>query len=92
MGQVITITEFRRRLSHYLDRVAVQQETLLLKRRGRVIAEVRPAKRTVTLRELPALLARLPRLSKKEAEAFARDVEEGQKWANSQPLRDPWEE
>ncbi len=63
-----------------------------MKRRGHVIAEVRPVQRTVTLRELPALFARLPRLSKKEAEAFARDVEEGQKWANSQPLRDPWEE
>jgi len=57
-----------------------------------VVAGVRPVKKTIKLRDLPAFFASLPHLSDEHAEAFARDVEEGRKWMNSLPVRDPWEE
>jgi len=92
MSKEITVTEFRRRLSHYLNQVAADQETLLLKRRNTIVAEVRFVREPPKLRDLPALFDALPRLGPEEAEAFARDIEEGREWINSLPLRDPWEE
>jgi hypothetical protein len=43
------------------------------------------------LADLKRILEELPRLSKEDADAFARDIEDARKILNAEPMRDPWQ-
>jgi prevent-host-death family protein len=91
MKKVITATEASRNLSDYLNRVAYGGETFVIKRGNKVVAQLIPAKPPVLGNDLPEIFANMPRLSPEEAEAFARDIEEGRDWLRKMPHEDPWE-
>lgn len=50
-----------------------------------------PSRPSLKVRDLPAFFASLPRLSPKEAESFAADIERARAELESIGLRDPWE-
>ena len=91
MSEIIPVSEFERRLSDYIDRVANGRECFVLERGGKAIAEIRPAREGLTLGELPAVLASAPHLTQEEADAFARDIEQARKELPKVMPRDPWE-
>lgn len=71
----VTVTEFVRGFADYMNRVAYQGERLVLVRGQRELAEVSPRPAERSLRELPALLAGLPRLNADDAAAFDDELE-----------------
>jgi hypothetical protein len=72
--QSISATEMVRHFSHYINHVTAQRESILLCRRKKAIAELRPVPMVRRLGDLPGLIASLPRLSQQEADDFLRDV------------------
>lgn len=56
----VTATEASRSFARLLDETEHQRETFIIERRGRPIAEVRPAERSGTIADLIALLERGP--------------------------------
>ncbi len=91
MSKTVTLDELARDLPGYITEVADRGEHVFLKRGRRVVAELRPVRRSVKLRDLPRLFESLPHLSDEDAEAFARDVEEARTLMNRAEVRDPWE-
>jgi len=91
MSEAVSIGDFIRRSSEYLERVTGKGETLVLKRGDETVAEVRPASDGLPLRDLPAVLDSLPHLTPEELEDFARDIEEARAELSKQWPRDPWE-
>lgn len=89
--RIVSVTEVARNFSEYLNRVAFRGEQFILTRGSREVAELRPRRRGIPLRELAAGLAAGPRLSEEEAEDFRRDVEDARRRAAALPVRDPWE-
>jgi antitoxin (DNA-binding transcriptional repressor) of toxin-antitoxin stability system len=89
MSDKLTIAEAARDLSAVVERARASAEGVVLLDGGEPVAKVvsvRP--RGKTGREIAASGRLRPRLSPEEAEAFARDIEEGRKFFL--PLRDPW--
>jgi hypothetical protein len=74
MARRVTVTEFVRGFADYINRVAYQGERLVLVRGQRELAEVSPRPADRSLRELPGLLERLPRLGEDDAASFDADV------------------
>jgi hypothetical protein len=74
MAKRVTVTEFVRGFADYINRVAYQGERLVLVRGQRELAEVSPRPAERSLRELPGLLSRLPRLSGDDATSFDADI------------------
>lgn len=85
-----SVTEVARHFSDYINRVAFRGERFVLMRGKRPVAELRPVPSGKRLRELPELLASLPHLSEREAEALAEDLAVGRAELSRAPLRDPW--
>lgn len=85
-----SVTEVARNFAEYVNRVAYRGERFTLMRGGKAMAELRPVKRGIPIEELPAFFASLPRLTPAEAEAFARDIEDGRPRAGDDDFRDPW--
>jgi hypothetical protein len=77
MAKRVTVTEFVRGFADYINRVAYQGERLVLVRGQREVAEVGPRPAERSLRELPGLLARLPRLGEEDATLFDADLAKG---------------
>jgi hypothetical protein len=71
----VTVTEFVRGFSDFINRVVYQGERFVLVRGGRELAEVRPRRTGRQLAELAELLEGLPRLSPEEATAFGADLD-----------------
>jgi hypothetical protein len=55
------------------------------------VAELSPVPTGRSLRELPDLLASLPRLSEEEAAGFEEDIAAMRADLSRLPVRDPWE-
>ena len=91
MDNTVTVTEFSENLADYIDRVADRGESFVLMRDGKAIAEIRPVAARMRLGDLPELFRTLPRLSKQEANEFARDTEEARDRLGEKELRDPWD-
>lgn len=90
--RAVSVTEIARNFSEYLNRVAFRGEHFVLTRGKKKIAELRPVRRGVLLRELPGILSAASALTADEARAFARDVEEARRAAAAVPVRDVWAE
>ena len=86
-----SVTEVARHFADYINRVAFRGERFVLMRGKRAVAELRPVPAGKRLKELPELLASLPRLTEEEAAALAEDVDAARTEISSTPLRDPWE-
>ena len=80
-----------RHFSDYISRVAYRHETFVLCKGKKPVAELRPLPSGRRLGDLPAILRSLPHLSKKDAVAFAKDVEAARSVLATSELRDPWE-
>ncbi|MBN1675326.1 MAG: type II toxin-antitoxin system Phd/YefM family antitoxin [Kiritimatiellae bacterium] len=88
--KTVSVTEAVRHFSDYLNRVAYRHETFLLARGRKAMAELRPVPVGRRLGDLPALLASLPRLSPREAGAFATDLTRARVSLKGERLKDPW--
>ena len=75
MRSTRSVEEVVGNLSEYVDRVARHRECLLLTRGGVAVAELCPVQDPVRLRELPELLASLPRLPESEAAEMGADLD-----------------
>jgi antitoxin (DNA-binding transcriptional repressor) of toxin-antitoxin stability system len=86
----LTVTEAARHFSDYVSRVAYRHESYVLCKGKRPMAELRPLPGGRRLGDLPAILRSLPHLSKRDAEAFAADIETSRSALDTDELRDPW--
>lgn len=86
----LTVTEAVRHFSDYVSRVAYRQESFVLCKGRKPVAELRPVPGGRRLGDLPGLLRSLPHLSKRDAAAFAEDVEASRNSLPTAELRDPW--
>jgi len=87
-----TVHEVARNFSAYVDRVAHRGERFVLMEGKRPVAELCPvAPEGLRLRDLPDLLASLPRLSPEELADFEADLTAIRHEADPIAPRDPWE-
>jgi len=91
MTKKLTVTELVRNFSDYINRVVYRGEQFVLTRGRKPIAELRPIPAGRKMGDLPDILESLPRLSKEEANAFARDIAEARDELSRARLKDPWE-
>ena len=91
MRSTPSVTDVARNFAEYINRVAFRGERFVLMRGKRAVAELRPVPSGKRLRELPELLASLPRLSEPEAADLAADLDHARGELARAPLRDPWE-
>jgi antitoxin (DNA-binding transcriptional repressor) of toxin-antitoxin stability system len=89
--KTVTVTEVARRFAEYINRVAYRGESFLLTRGKKPVAELRPIPRGVKFEEFLDIMARLPHLTKAEAEDFARDLEEARDELDRLGVPDRWE-
>ena len=91
MNKTISATEAVRHFSDLLNRVRFRGECYTIERGGKPVASFGPAALpvSVTLKELPGLLKKLPSLGS-DAKSFARDVRHGMRKAPSLPKRSFW--
>lgn len=90
MRSTPSVTDVARNFADYINRVAFGGERFVLMRGKRAVAELRPVPSGKKLRELPELLASLPRLSDSEAADLAADMDDARRDLTRAPLRDPW--
>jgi antitoxin (DNA-binding transcriptional repressor) of toxin-antitoxin stability system len=90
-AKVLTVTEAVRHFSDYVSRVAYRNESFVLRKGKKAVAELRPVPSGRRLGDLPSILRSLPHLSKSDVESFARDVEVARPKAATTELRNPWE-
>jgi antitoxin (DNA-binding transcriptional repressor) of toxin-antitoxin stability system len=89
MADRLTLAEAARDLPSAVKRARASADGVVLLDAGEPVAKIVPVRPLgKTGREIAANGRLLPRLSPEEAEAFARDIEEGRKFFL--PLRDPW--
>jgi hypothetical protein len=87
----LTVTQFARGLSDFLNQVQYQGQTLDIQRGKKVVARVLPASASdgFPIDQLDAVLARGPQLSASERQTMAKDMGEMRgKLANR---RNPWD-
>lgn len=90
MRSTPSVTDVARNFAEYINRVAFRGERFVLTRGKRAVAELRPVPSGKRLRELPELLASLPRLSEAEAADLAADLDDARRDLTQAPPRDPW--
>jgi prevent-host-death family protein len=90
MSLTLTVTELVRNFADYLNRVAYRGEKFRLTRGGKPVAELGPVAFGRSLRDLPDLIAGLPPLSEKEAEAFGADLEQARLELADVAVHDRW--
>ena len=87
----ISVEEAASHFGDVVNRVVSTGERAVLLEGNRPVAEISAVVRPPTLRELAAVLASLPRLSREEADAFSLDVRDAQTLAASTAPRSPWD-
>jgi hypothetical protein len=90
-SKTLSVTEAVRHFSDYVNRVSYKHESFLLCRGKKAVAELRPVPQGRRLGDLPAIVAALPRLDRKVADDFIRDVEKVRAAMPREKVRDPWE-
>jgi len=89
-GKALTVTEAVRHFSDYINRVAYRNESFVLHKGKKAVAELYPVPSGRRLGDLPDILSSLPRLSDKETAAFAADLDAFRETTSKDELRDPW--
>lgn len=90
MSAKLSVHDIGGRFEEYVHRVEDEGASVVVTRDGYPVAELRPLPRVRRLRELPELLASLPRLSEEEAASFAADLDAARAEIAGAP-QDPWE-
>lgn len=90
MRSTLSVTDVAEHFDEYLHRVEDRGESFVLMRGGHAVAELRPVARGTRLRDLPGLLASLPRLQEDEAAGFAADLDAARAELETGSPRDPW--
>jgi antitoxin (DNA-binding transcriptional repressor) of toxin-antitoxin stability system len=85
-----SVTEVARNFAEYVNRVAFRGERFVLMRGKKPVAELGPVVAGRRLRELPELLASLPRLSAEDADLLAKELGRASSELQGEDLRDPW--
>jgi antitoxin (DNA-binding transcriptional repressor) of toxin-antitoxin stability system len=85
-----SVTDVARNFAEYINRVAFRGEHFILMRGKQPVAELRPVPAGRRLRELPGILASLPRLSASEVDDFAGDLDRAREELDRVPPHDPW--
>lgn len=85
-----SVTDVSRNFADYINRVAYRGERFVLIRGGKPVAELSPVPAGTRLRDLPALLESLPRLTEDEADAFSEDVGRARDELDAPSPEDPW--
>ncbi|MFH0795224.1 MAG: hypothetical protein V2A74_14465, partial [bacterium] len=75
----------------YVNRVAYRQESFVLRRGKKAIAELRPVTSARRLGDLPEIFKALAKLSPQEARSFASEIRKARKSLPPEKPRDPWE-
>ncbi len=88
--KVLTVTEAVRNFSEYINRVAYRHEAFVLSKGKKPVAELRPLPHGRRLGDLPSILRAVPRLSRADGAAFAKDVDAARTDLEAGELRDPW--
>jgi antitoxin (DNA-binding transcriptional repressor) of toxin-antitoxin stability system len=83
--QTISATDLARHTRDILDKVASQGATLTIERNNTMVAQISPAPRTMTARDVLASLS-LPKLTPTQAEAWLKDSKAN--FGNT--VNDPW--
>ena len=86
----LSVTELVRNFSTYVNRVIYRNESFVLTKGRKPVAELRPIPSGQALGELADLLRSLPVLSEEEAESFAADIEEARRTLPQLEPNDPW--
>jgi prevent-host-death family protein len=87
----ITVTDAARKLPDVVDRVANKGEQFLLIKGKKPVARIMPIVTSKKLRELPDIVARLPKMSGEDLSAFEQDVIKARQLEQMEGLRNPWE-
>ena len=91
MDNSVSVTDVARHFADYVNRVVYRGETFVLYRGNKAVAQLQPVPSGKPLKELPALLASLPKLTEAELGALSKDLEtirtETEKYDD---MRDPW--
>jgi antitoxin (DNA-binding transcriptional repressor) of toxin-antitoxin stability system len=90
MRSTPSVTDVARNFAEYINRVAFRGERFVLMRGKRPVAELRPVPSGKKLRDLPELLASLPRLSEAEAADLAADLDHARADMSRLSTPDPW--
>ena len=92
MDNSVSVTDVARHFADYVNRVAYRGETFVLYRGNKAVAQLQPVPTGKPLKELPALLDTLPKLTDEELSQFNDDLkairEDDGQWED---LRDPWD-
>lgn len=87
-ANVLTVTEAARHFSEYISRVAYRQETFVLRKGSKPVAELRPLPSGRRLGDLSSILRTVPHLD--DADTFAEDVDAARNSLADEKSRDPW--
>ncbi len=90
MRSTLSVTDVAEHFDEYIHRVEGRGESFVLMRGGHAVAELRPVAPGSRVRDLPGLLASLPRLREDEAAGFAADLDAARLELELSP-RDPWD-
>lgn len=90
MASEVSVTEFARNLSDFINRVAYRGERFIIVRSSRAVGELTPVPSARRLGDLPAVLEGLPHLTDDDADNFARDVAKARSELAGEPIVDPW--
>lgn len=85
----LSVTDAARGFSDLINRVRYRGESATLTKNGLAVARVVPVVRPLTGSELAKLWKEGPHLSKKDADAFARDLKKGLQFLKS--VVSPWD-
>ena len=91
MSKRIFVSEAVRNFADYINRVAYRGERFTLVRGNKEVAELTPVVSGGRLRDLPDLLASLPRLSEVDARSLSDDLARARSELSSAPVGDAWE-
>jgi hypothetical protein len=87
----VPITEVSRHFSDFVNRVVYCKERFTLIRGNKPIARLEPELKGCTLRDLPAMIAALPRLSDDEMLDFSQDIEKSRVTLDTKVEQSPWD-
>lgn len=89
-GSRTTVTEVARSFSDFINRVAYRQESFVLTKGNKPVAELRPVPTGRRLGDISSILRSFPRLAEGDAKAFADDVDTARACMPANEGTDPW--
>lgn len=86
----LNVTKAVRSFSEYIDRVRYKNESFLLVKGKKPVAELRPVLTGRRLEDLVETIESLPSLDESAVDGFASDLKDIRSSTNNEEVRDPW--